>query len=296
MHPSNVAGKLRKNVTLPTLSIKTNWVIALAVFMLHVTFILIAFYYVPRHVIKRSGKKLVVHTVKLQPAMPAQKIQTVTQQQPKAESPPEPTPAPKKVPKETPKPVPKPAPKPISKPVSKPVSKPKPTPKPKAKTASKPAPKPTPKPKEQPNAKKKSMLSQALSSLDSLDKIEQKKGTSVASAHKSPSRLSTLASDSLVSISAAAGATSQEITYQDELVRRLKLSLKLPEFGEVKLRLTLSRQGRVLSVKDVTSPSKKNAAYIEKELPKLDFPPFGSNFSGEKEHTFRLTLSNELHY
>ncbi len=147
-----------------------------------------------------------------------------------------------------------------------------------------------------------SLLNKALLSLDSSGQIEGKKSTLAKASSKaitsSPSSISSLAAESLVAIDAedTASCTPGERSYYDELVRRLKLSLKLPEYGEVKLKLLISRQGAVVSLQNVKSKSKKNADYIEKAVPKLHLPPFGQNFPGEKEHTFRLTLSNELNY
>lgn len=151
-------------------------------------------------------------------------------------------------------------------------------------------------------AKQQAMLDKALSSLDSSGAIAGKKSTLAASAAAGavagPSAITSLSAESLVAIDASetANCTPAERTYYDELVSRLKLSLKLPEFGEVKLQLTINRSGKVVTVKSVKSKSKKNSDYIQKALPKLHLPSFGQNFAGEKEHTFRLTLSNELTY
>lgn len=151
-------------------------------------------------------------------------------------------------------------------------------------------------------AKQQAMIDKALSSLDSSGAIGGKKSTLAANAAKSavagPAAITSLSAESLVAIDASdtANCTPAERTYYDELVSRLKLALKLPEFGEVKLQLTISRAGKVVSVKNVQSKSKKNSDYAQKAIPKLHLPPFGQNFSGEKEHTFRLTLSNELTY
>lgn len=151
-------------------------------------------------------------------------------------------------------------------------------------------------------AKQQAMIDKALSSLDSSGAIGGKKSTLAANAAKSavagPSAITSLSAESLVAFDASetAHCTPAERTYYDELVSRLKLALKLPEFGEVKLQLTINRSGKVVSVKSVKSKSKKNSDYVQTSIPKLHLPPFGQNFSGEKEHTFRLTLSNELNY
>lgn len=85
----------------------------------------------------------------------------------------------------------------------------------------------------------------------------------------------------------------KEAAYRDELAHRLKLYLKLPEYGDVKIVLTLERSGKVAGVKVISTQSKKNAAYIEKQLPALMFPSFGGNFSKAAIYDFTLVLSNE---
>lgn len=84
-----------------------------------------------------------------------------------------------------------------------------------------------------------------------------------------------------------------EMAYRDELAVRLKLSLKLPEYGEVKVKLTVERSGKIAAIKILEFKSKKNADYIEKHLPRLEMPKFGSNFSGSTTHDFTIIMSNE---
>ena len=254
---------------------------------------------------------------------------------PVTQAPPAPVVEKKPEPKPVSKPAPKPKSKPVSKPVA-PKPKPKPVSKPKAEVKKK-EPTPKPKPKEEQNAKKReqaaketaakekaakeksareqaerekkqqqakqqALIDKALLSLDSSGILEGKKANVQASASKGtsaiPSKISSLAADSLVAVDAGevANCTPQERTYYDELVSRLKIALKLPEYGEVKLELTINRAGKVLHVKKVKSKSQKNSDYIQKAIPKLHLPPFGQNFTGENDHTFRLTLSNELNY
>jgi colicin import membrane protein len=88
--------------------------------------------------------------------------------------------------------------------------------------------------------------------------------------------------------------TSGEKHYRDELASRLKLLLKLPEHGAVQLKLTLNRAGKALKVQIVKSVSQANKNYIEKTLPTLVFPAFGSHFENLSEYTFSIQLSNEL--
>lgn len=85
-----------------------------------------------------------------------------------------------------------------------------------------------------------------------------------------------------------------EMSYRDELAARLKLLLRLPEYGEVKIKLTLERSGKVVNVIVMSAASEANRKHIEKMLPSLTFHPFGSHFSSAQQYTFSITLSNEL--
>lgn len=92
----------------------------------------------------------------------------------------------------------------------------------------------------------------------------------------------------------AKGLVGPELTYQEELIGRLKLLLRLPEYGLVRVKLTLERSGKVKQLTVTNAESSKNKSYIEKTLPTLTFPAFGNNFSGQDSFTFSLNLSNEL--
>lgn len=88
--------------------------------------------------------------------------------------------------------------------------------------------------------------------------------------------------------------SNQEVGYYEELASRLKLKLRLPDFGEVKIKLTLERSGHFLKVSIVNAASSKNRQYVEKILPTLTYPGFGKNFSDKTQYTFVIILSNEL--
>jgi hypothetical protein len=81
--------------------------------------------------------------------------------------------------------------------------------------------------------------------------------------------------------------------YREELISRLKLLLRLPEFGAVKLELTISRQGVVQNIAIVSTESQINRAYVEKTLPEMKFPGFGDHFGTASKTTFSITLENE---
>ena len=74
---------------------------------------------------------------------------------------------------------------------------------------------------------------------------------------------------------------------------RLKLYLKLPEMGVVRIKLTVERDGRVSHVAILYTESEKNKAYVEKTIPTLTMPAFGDRFKNKNNHIFPITLSNE---
>lgn len=87
--------------------------------------------------------------------------------------------------------------------------------------------------------------------------------------------------------------TTREVSYRDEIAHRLKLGLRLPDYGEVKIKLTLERSGKVSNLQIVSSKNQKNKQYIEKTLPTLTFAGFGDNFKGLDQYTFTICLNNE---
>lgn len=92
----------------------------------------------------------------------------------------------------------------------------------------------------------------------------------------------------------AGKAVGREFGYGDEIKNRLKLMLKLPDYGEVVLKLTLDRAGKVLKMEVVKSTTEGMRRYVEKSITGLMFPPFGGHFEGEPQHTFSITLSSGL--
>lgn len=147
------------------------------------------------------------------------------------------------------------------------LSKPKPKPKPAAKTKEAP--------KENPNREKLAqMMQQTLSSLN--------QSSSKTPSSSLPKAIGPLASEAL----------NFEAAYQDRLIAFLETALTLPEKGDVKLTLTVNRNGTVkkASVKETTS--ERNRKYVESSLPSLLLPSFENNFKGENAHTFSITLTS----
>lgn len=89
-------------------------------------------------------------------------------------------------------------------------------------------------------------------------------------------------------------SASPEACYIGDLIRRLQLNVRLPEPGEVKVKLSLKRNGTVTAVQVLSGKSASIKHSIEEKLRPIHFSPFGGSFSGEAEHTFVLRLSNEL--
>jgi hypothetical protein len=82
--------------------------------------------------------------------------------------------------------------------------------------------------------------------------------------------------------------------YTDVLVSHLHQSLRLPDYGEVKIQLSLRQDGTVCRIIVLKAQSEKNKQYLESRLPQLKFPPFDGAYVNKKEYTFILTFCNEL--
>lgn len=244
--------------------------------------------------VKPTPEPLKPAPAKPKPPEPAKPIEKPKESNPK--------PKPAEKPKET-KPKPKPAEKPQPKPVEKAPEKPKPQKKPEP-----PAPpKPTPEEiaaqaaakaaKEAAKAKQRELVAKAQENLakmgETRDKIASTK-TGDLSQTAIPQMIGSLKIDALPTLDSTEGElSSKEISYRDEVAYRLKLALKLPDYGEVKLKLTLDRTGKVASVNIISSESAKNKQYIEKTVPSMTFPVFGSRFGLASQFSFMVSLQNE---
>jgi hypothetical protein len=81
--------------------------------------------------------------------------------------------------------------------------------------------------------------------------------------------------------------------YTNSLVSHLHQNLSLPDYGEVKIQLSLRQDGTVAKVIVLKTQSEKNKQYLETHLPHLKFPHFDSAYANKKEYTFTLTFCNE---
>lgn len=90
----------------------------------------------------------------------------------------------------------------------------------------------------------------------------------------------------------ASESWQRQASYYDRLISFLEGALTLPEEGEVKISLTLSRNGTVSQMSVREASSRRNRTYIEQELPLLHLPPFEGEFSGHTSETFTITLTS----
>ena len=120
---------------------------------------------------------------------------------------------------------------------------------------------------------------------DSLTKIENQSSAESSIALTPPKTIQKLEIDHFES--------EEPVDYFLLLAKTLKNELELPEYGDVKLELTVLNNGRVTKLRILNASSDKNKRYLELKLPTLLLPPFSDNLKNEREHTFTLTFCNE---
>lgn len=292
--------------------------IPLAVLGAHTLLLVLLFAWDLDVILPPSSTTLLVQTVQLRPRL---STQTATKPPPPLPStvpdnsiaqgttisapapplpPPPPPPEPKKTeikpaPKPThhkPTPHPKPAPKkPL--PEKKPEPKPQATPKPLA-TTSPPKPPPPPPQEIAEQQRRANLVAQAKERLNQVGKTAPQSSsselTALFSSNKALETLESLHATSLT-VETNSPLTVGQMSYRDELAHRLKLGLKLPEYGDVRLQLTVHRSGRIVRVRVERSASSLNRTYVEKTLPDLKMAPFGESFGTIEEFTFTITLT-----
>ena len=150
------------------------------------------------------------------------------------------------------------------------------------------APKPEPK-KEvaKIDAKKETLLKEARDSLAKMGKVEATSGP------VDRSNRSTLSSLKAEEMTFSVKGSDNDL-YISELIQRLKLSLRLPESGEVVVDLTLKRSGKVAGIKIRDANSSNNKYYVESQLSTLSFPEFGESYPNKDEKLFTLSLQNAI--
>lgn len=77
--------------------------------------------------------------------------------------------------------------------------------------------------------------------------------------------------------------------YNENLILCLRQSLHLPDFGEVKIKITLRKDGSVDQLAVLKAESENNRRYLETHLPLIQFPA-----PKKEKYTFVLTFCNEV--
>jgi outer membrane biosynthesis protein TonB len=242
------------------------------------------------HAPKKIHKPLVVHTI-------IPKTAAVEKKKPAASPKPAAKPQPKAAPQNKPQAIPKPQPQTKKEPppavVKKPAAKPAPVVKKEPAIADKILTKKAPPPaKKTPPAENRARISDSLLQEleESIAKIENKSdkakfNKAATTATPSPIQLQ---------IDTQAGEEETSSDYTDNLVGHLHRTLSLPDYGEVKIQLSLRQDGTVAKVIVLNAQSVKNRQYLETHLPRLKFPRFAGAYATKSEQTFVLTFCNEL--
>lgn len=196
--------------------------------------------------------------------------------------------------------------------------KPSAPPSPKKTPPKQPTPKPTPQTKKSPNLQKKQITKKAApppeptydkklvaQALEQLNRSKKAVSGRLSSSYKAQTSarvgsVGSLHSEAGISSSDPSETTSEyketspEACYIADLIRRLQLNIRLPEPGEIKLKLTLKRSGAISSVVVISCKKEKIKANLVEKLKAVHFSSFGQSFKNEPEHTFLLRLSNDL--
>lgn len=85
-------------------------------------------------------------------------------------------------------------------------------------------------------------------------------------------------------------STDSSFSYVQRLIEELQNHLNLPEYGEVKVEMTITQEGMITDLYIVDAQSEKNAAYLKKTLPNVTFPWFNQYAKQEK---VRVLFRNE---
>jgi hypothetical protein len=91
-----------------------------------------------------------------------------------------------------------------------------------------------------------------------------------------------------------AGSEQDDGNYTDALIQCLHQSLSLPDYGEVKIQLSLRQDGTVAKIVVLKTQSEKNRQYLQSHLTRLRFPPLEGVYANKKECAFVLTFCNQL--
>ena len=272
----------------PTLKKITRWVL-----YVHLIFLAFVFFGSSLLPVKAKRKPLIVKTITPKAAIATVQTQTKTTSPAKAATAPKPTP-PKQTVQVKPKTEKTAPPKPkIETPV---VKKSPPTPKKDPAIADKTLKKnKTAPPKKENPPENRAKISDRLKKEleESIAKIEGKKQNPT---HKQQAPRSQTWTPIQLHIDSIDSELSEETPsdYPNQMISYLHQSLNLPEFGEVKIQLTLRQDGSVAKLVVLNTESEKNKRYLEESLPRLRLPSFNGSFTKKPEHTFVLTFCNEI--
>ncbi|MCC6128090.1 MAG: hypothetical protein IT584_02690 [Chlamydiae bacterium] len=147
---------------------------------------------------------------------------------------------------------------------------------PAAKSPSKPAP---PRgPKKSPEAPKNALVD-IQNALSELKQLEKKKESSLAL----PSKLHLVSAEKEISFSNS---------YREILSSYLQEVLDLPEYGAVKIKLRIDREGKLLESEILSSENRKNSEFLKNRLQGLTFPCFNDFDVPENSLTFIISFRN----
>lgn len=141
---------------------------------------------------------------------------------------------------------------------------------------------------EQMQAKERELLAQAQETLAKISSASGKlplTAPQIQPQNSLPNCIDTLQTDQF------SWQNSENMSYQNQIAFKLKKTLRFPEYGSVKIKLTLARSGRVEKLEILASASVKNKIYIEQALPALLFPTLDNSEAGS--NTFTFLLNNE---
>ncbi len=80
----------------------------------------------------------------------------------------------------------------------------------------------------------------------------------------------------------------EEASSTEQIAFFLQESLRLPEFGQVRMQLSIDRFGKLKTFEVLDAKSEKNAEFLKKQLPDLQFPCLNETVS------LTIVFSNEL--
>jgi len=156
--------------------------------------------------------------------------------------------------------------------------------------SAKSAPKPTAKKSSQPQPSPKKQPAVQNSALASLAKELEKTLAHMQTGSEQRSKPSAW-QKTVLQIDAPEESTND---YVPLLTHFLHTALHLPDFGAVKMQLTVRRDGSVVKLLVLKTESEENRKYLEKQIPLLRFPPLQGEYAKKGEHVFVLTFCNEL--